>query len=799
MNRSLFQIAAKVQLVLAVLLATGCTPTQPFFIGETPELKHYLDTATAIEYPDVDTQSLPETTQSLPPLTVSNHDYEFWDLSLEECVSMALQNARYLITTGGTSETRQNIAAQFVSGSPNQFGSVFDVALQQTTTQTIPLTVDGAGNRLLPRGAVRANQVGGVEDALAEFDAVVSGFLDFSNTDRPQNVQVVNPETQFVRNYNTNQQLAISKRMTTGGVATIRQQLQYSRNETGNIVPRAALSDYTAILEVQVQHPLMRNRGTYVNRIPVMLASMNEDISIATFEAQVRNLVRDVEVAYWDLYLAYRAVSAAAIARDSAQVTAEFTKLNFERGTGNIQEKSQAVAQYYNLQRRLTAALNGSNLPGNDPFGVYGRERILREKMGQPATDGRLIRPSTEPTLARVDFDWNQSVAQALYLSPELRSRKYEIKQAELELALAKNQLLPEVNLSVLYRWVGLGDTLGPPDRSLNRFPAGGSSALAELTSGDYQEAVARLELTVPNGLRRELLRVSNAQKTLRREAYFLQDAERMLVSQLSDAVGKTASHFAQLQDAANEWMATEQEGDARLFEYRKGTTPVNEVLQSQQRRADAQLAYYQALVEYNKSINYVDYLRGTLLASSNIQVEEGPWNTKAYCDALERARERSAGFEYQYGVTRPGVVRRGPLQADPSMASSIGLGSTPDHMVPEVDEVPLIEMGEPKEVFLPNPEMEEMRSMAAPDPNVNGGGPLMAPPVSNGPANLNAPVQNPAVQDAPAASSILDSRPIGSAIAPMSYETSGQAPMPVSRKQLPQRVGTPPQTPATR
>ncbi|MEM0927400.1 MAG: TolC family protein, partial [Planctomycetota bacterium] len=471
MNRSLFQFAAHVQIALAVLLATGCAPTQPFFVGESPSLQHYLDHATEIEYPDVEVNSLPETTQALPPLTVANHDYEFWDLSLEQCVQMALHNAKYLITTGGTAETRQNVASQFVSGSPAQFGSVFDVALQQTTTQSIPLTTDGNGNRLLPRGAVRANQIGGVEDALAEFDTVTSGFLDFSNTDRPQNVSVVNPESQFIRNYNNNQQLAISKRLASGGVATLRQQLQYSRNETGNIVPRAAISDYTTIIEAQVQHPLMRNRGTYINRIPVMLASMNEDISIATFESQVRNLVRDVEVAYWDLYLAYRAVSAAAIARDSAQATALFTKLTFEKGTGSIQEKSQAVAQYFNLQRRLTAALSGSNLPGNDPFGVYGRERILREKLGLTATDARLIRPITEPTQARVEFDWDQSVAEMLYLSPEIRARKYELKQAELELALAKNQVLPEVNLSLLYRWVGLGDTLGPPDRTSARFP----------------------------------------------------------------------------------------------------------------------------------------------------------------------------------------------------------------------------------------------------------------------------------------------------------------------------------------
>ena len=49
-------------------------------------------------------------------------------------------------------------------------------------------------------------------------------------------------------------------------------------------------------------------------------------------------------------------------------------------------------------------------------------------------------------------------------------------------------------------------------------------------------------------------------------------------------------------------------------------------MLQSQQRRADAQISYYRALGEYNKSINYVDYLKGTMLANSNITLAEDNW-----------------------------------------------------------------------------------------------------------------------------------------------------------------------------
>jgi len=800
MNSLLFRIAAQLQLALAILLATGCTPTQPFFLNESPDLQHYLNTATRIEYPDVETESLAETTETRPPLTIGNHDYQFWNVTLEECVAIALENARIFPTTSGTAELRQNIAAQFVSGTPDQFGSVYDVAVQQTTTQSVPLTTDGNGSRLLPRGAVRANQVGGVEDALAEFDAVASGFIDTSTTDRPQNVgenNIINPQILIAQN--TTQQAAISKRFATGGVATLRQQILYSRNNTP-ITPnsRAVPSDYTAIVEAQVQHPLMRNRGTYVNRIPVVLASLNEDISIAEFEAQIRNLVRDVEVAYWDLYLAYRNVSTGIIARNSALATAEFAKLNLEAGTGTIQELAQAVGQYYTFRARLEGALAGSNLPGDDRAGVYGRERALRDLMGLSPTDGRLIRPVQEPTIARVEYEWNDSIAQMLYLMPELRRTKYRIKQAELEMALAKNQILPDVNLSLLYRWVGVGDTLGPPSGSSNRFPARGSSALGELTSGDYQEGAVRLEISQPVGVRRELARIRNTQIRLKRERIYLQEQERLAVSQLSDAVAKTATHYRLVQTNAQRWQAAEQEVETRLVEYRKGLSPVNVVLQSQERLAEARISYYRALTEYNKSLNYVDYLKGTLLANSNITLREGPWNSKAYCDALERARERAAGHQLQYGVTRPEVVRRGPVKnadaADEIMglddtsnfdAGQVGLPGSigqPSQLHPPrngspipVEDVPLGEMGTPEQMFDPGNDAPKLPAPAQDAPSQS---PSQSPPNQEQGSGLpESGNRSGAVPD----QSVLQSEPLPerdlSSIRPMSHQApTGQA-----------------------
>lgn len=810
MNRSLIRAATYVQLYVMALLATGCTPTQPFFLNESPELRHYLDTATQIEYPDVDVASLEETTQALPPLTLGNHNYEYWDLTLEECVAQALQNARFFVTVAGTAEQRQSVAAQFVSGTSDQFGSVYDVALQQSATQSIPLTVDGNGNRILARGVQRANQIGGVEDALAEFDAQVSGFIGYSTTDRPRNVgpgNVFNPQ-QFQAHDGT-QQLAISKRLATGGVATLRQQILYSRNniETGGVA-RVVPSDWTTILEAQITHPLMRGRGALVNRIPVVLASLNEDISIAEFESQVRNLVRDVEVAYWNLYVAYRNVETEIVGRNSTQVTARFAALQLENGTGTVQDLKQAENQYFEFRGRLQGALAGSNVPGFDPDGVYGAERRLRELTGLASTDGRLIRPVDEPVIAHVEFDWFEAKTQALYLSPEIRRSKVRLKQRELELIAAKNQLLPQVDLSLTARGVGVGDKLGDPSRGDGaNFPAPGSSALAELTEGNYGEIGARLEITpTPIGRRRELARINGAKFAIAKEAAFIQEQERLLDHQLAGAIAKLETHYRQIQTFAQQLNAAEEEVEARLASYRNNVDTINVVLQSQLRRSTAQIGYYRALGEYNKTLSYVHFLKGTLLENNNIKLAEGPWSKKAYWDALERARERSAGHYYQYGVTRPSVVRTGPVQepvrvipsalAPEGIADGVILGTesidgtsliyedsefesaaavptdapigsgVSVETLPSVDSMEELEMPSAPEIeILPAPGDEARELPAAPAVRRAGGGQgmgLNAPASYEAPADNEGPIANagPAANAGSAASQPLPENP---------------------------------------
>jgi outer membrane protein TolC len=706
MKRYLYRWFAGLQIGCVAL--TGCHPTQPFFLGERGDLAHYIDRAQNIEFPDVHSEPLPEASQSYEPLSLDNQKFDYLDLSLEECIAYALVNQQIVQALPGTQRQNADIAATILSSPSGQLLSPNDPAITATTTNSQGLVIDSNGNRVLPRGAARANQVGGVEDALSEFDAQFSSFISFNTTDRARNVgagNVFNPQQFMARD--TTAQMAISKRMATGGVSTFRSQSIYSNNNiptqssgAGNF-GRAVPSDYTQILEMQVQHPLLRGRGTLVNRIPVVLARINEDISIGQYEERIRNLVRDVEFAYWDLYAAYFNVETARTARESAALAHKIAQDKFQIAGQAANAEAQARLTLHQFEAQHYSAISGGGA-GNDP-GLYGRELTLRLLLGWAASDGKLIRPTDKPTMGFAEFDWDTVHSETLTRNIDLRQQKWAVKQRELELVSARNQALPDVNISLLYRWLGVGGSLLNNQGGNPPFPNGGgtASAFEELFGGNYQEGAIRLEYT-PNafGSRRQLNDITNKQLALATEHRKLEAKENAAVVKLSNLWQQSDSLHKQMTQQFQALNAAQRLVEVSQDKFNAGDSNQDQALdnlvRAQQSRATAGQNFIRALTEYNKTLVEIHAIKGSLLEYNNIALEEGMWPEKAYWDAHERARERDAAKYIDYGASRPKVISQGEYQqfqgtanqqsrpANPALMNTAPSNNTKEPVQPE-------------------------------------------------------------------------------------------------------------------
>ena len=285
--------------------------------------------------------------------------------------------------------------------------------------------------------------------------------------------------------------------------------------------------------------------------------------------------------------------------------------------------------------------------------------------MGISSSDGRLIRPADEPTTARVTFDWQQSLVEALSRSAELRRQKWRIKQRELELTAAKNLILPRLDLVGRWRFLGMGNDLLGGNNSYGANgpdPLEGTNAYATLLHGEFQEWQAGAQFLMPLGFRRELATVRHHQLQLAKTRAQLQDEELEVSHALVEAIRNIDTNFALAQTNFNRRVAAERQVEAVQAAYDAGTTTFDQLLDAQRRRAQAESAYFRSLVDYNRSIAQFHFRKGSLLEYNGVFLSEGPWPGKAYFDAHRRARQRDASLYLDYGHSRPGVFSRGPI-----------------------------------------------------------------------------------------------------------------------------------------
>ncbi|HWA97173.1 MAG TPA: TolC family protein, partial [Pirellulales bacterium] len=515
----------------------------------------------------------------------------------------------------------------------------------------------------------------GVEGALSQFDAQFTTSMFWYKNHYPQNTVfpgIYPPDFVQDQALNTSQ---LSKRTATGGQLFVRNHNNYTLN---NIPTNRFHNVYQPDIEFEFLHPLLQGAGVQFNRIAgpvnintngqpipglyngVAIARINHDIALADVEVGVRNLVDEVEAAYWRLYYNYRDLDARLVGRDSALVTWRKIHALFQEGArgGEAEKEAQARQQYFQFRSQVEASLSD----------LYTSENQLRYIMGLSATDGRLIRPADEPTTAHVQFEWHEIMTEALGRTPELRQQKWRIKQHELQLIAAKNFLLPQLNVDALYRFRGMGtnlmnNTLSTADRFGNVVPY--NSAYGSLYTGQFQEYQFGFNFAMPLGFRQGMAAVRNEQLQLARERSILQDQELEVSHQLSNAIRSLDRFYALSQTNFNRRVAAEKEVTAVRAAYETGTVTLDLLLQAQQRLADAESTYYDVLSLYNLAIAQVHYRKGSLLEYNGVYMAEGPWADKAYFDARKRARERDAGMFINYGFTRPNVFSRGPIEQE--------------------------------------------------------------------------------------------------------------------------------------
>ena len=669
----------RLPLVFAIcLLFVGCRSRSACDFKSCADVDSYRAIATQIEYPQVQQCcSTSDDWASLEPLNLtSTTETEYWDVELEEVVQLALSQSKILRDLGGT-----------ILQSPSSVQTYWNAALQETDPQF------------------------GIDAALSAFDAQFSSSIFGEKNDRAINNEFFGGGTRTLNQDALVLQSQLTKRAITGSEFSFRHNVEYDAN---NAPSNLFASAWNVNFESEFRHPLLQGGGMQFNRIAgpsrtpglyggVLIARVNTDIELADFEMSVRDLVSNIENAYWDLYFSYRDLDAKIAARDAALDTWRRIHALYEAGRrgGEAEKEAQAREQFFRFQEEVQNALSGrlvdgtrtGNGSGGGTFrgngGVHVAERRLRRILGLPPTDGRLLRPSAEPITAPIQFDWSQVTSETLVRRTELRRQRFETRRRELEWIASKNHLLPRLDAIGRHRLRGFGDDLLDTDSNNPPF----DNAYENLTGGNFQEWQLGFELTVPIGFRRAHSANRHAEMQLCRARAILREQERQVLHDVSDAVAEMQRAFVVSQTSFNRFDAAQQQLAAVKAAFDAEKAPLDLLLDAQRRLADAQSRYFRTLAEHAIAVKNVHFAKGTLLDYDGVFLSEGGWPVAAHRDAGRRESRRGKPLPLNYASSKAPRISHGAYDQHPAKILPVELPISGQ----PIPEAPISEAGSPE------------------------------------------------------------------------------------------------------
>jgi hypothetical protein len=287
----------------------------------------------------------------------------------------------------------------------------------------------------------------------------------------PSGVRIMGPAT-----HDYNMSMDLSKTTITGATVGFGVDVVPSRNKAlgSPLNPQTPTS-----LEFGVTQPLLQGGGLRANLAPVVISRIDTERSFFQMKDSVQQLVRGVIEGYWALVFAHVNLKVRRKQVKELQFDFDRVKAKFRIGSANLGN----VAQIESALESFRAEISGAEAD------VLQREAALRNIMGLPPSAPLKIVPVTPPIEEQLEIDWAGVIGLAEERRPDLIELKLIIEADEQRLLMARNQALPRVDASALYRWNGLA----------GRTP---SQTYIYADPGDFTEWQFGVNFSVPLGLR---------------------------------------------------------------------------------------------------------------------------------------------------------------------------------------------------------------------------------------------------------------------------------------------------------
>ncbi len=372
------------------------------------------------------------------------------------------------------------------------------------------------------------------------------------------------------------------------------------------------------------------------NSAPIVIARLNADASFWRFKAEIMAEVRSIEQQYWYLAQAHVQLWAADRAVSLAQEILDREQAELQVGRGTIADVAEAAQRLEQFKLDLVTRTSD----------VITTERQLRNLLGLPPADNRRIIPVTSATEELVEFDWDTCLNEMMEEQPDVVQQQLLVRVAELQLLIARNQLLPELSLNVLYQLNGLGQLDGSNVftnslilKALQSVAANPEKA-ATLTGKPVNDTCFLTNqvgycLQIPIG-RSPLANSRQAQYILLRSRSYHHQILQQTTHTLARFFLEVDASYKQYRTASRLRNAAAQRLDAQRAYYEEGRVTIDRFLDAVSQYATAVATEAQYKATYNIALAALAEAKGTLLTDRGIAIAEGPHPRKPYIQACQ-------------------------------------------------------------------------------------------------------------------------------------------------------------------
>jgi len=350
----------------------------------------------------------------------------------------------------------------------------------------------------------------------------------------------------------------------------------------------------TAVTQLRVTQPLLQNRGSYVNKIPLMVAQVGYKISQENQKNQLLNLINTAETAYWNVIMARENLKVAEAGRTNADEFLKYMQKQLDLG-------ALSPLDIYNPQQSLAAA---DLTVSQAKFNLAQAEDVLRHQMGadlNPEVRTLPINLTENVDLGPAESispDREQAVAKALMSHPVIRQALQKLDSDDLGIQSAKNALLPNLALSLYYQTTGTGGISCPALRittgggcPVSFVPGGIGDALNQMFAFGYPSYFGSLTLTLPIRNRAASAQMEIAVVQKKTDALNLRNQQQAVRLNILTALTRLDGAKEQLKLAKIQLDFAQKNLDAENTKFQLGTEINQNVINAQQVLVQAQSA----------------------------------------------------------------------------------------------------------------------------------------------------------------------------------------------------------------